>query len=91
MCLPICLKGHFAGMNLRGSIFAFESVQKEILKYISIYIFICIYVYTCFTFLLKIFLQRSNGTYIQVYMFEQIFVYISLHVFKYIYVCVNTH
>ena len=25
-CLHICVKGHFAGMNLRGSIFAFESV-----------------------------------------------------------------
>ena len=45
-------------------------------RYSNIYIYM--YVYTCFTFLLKIFLQRSNGTYIQVYIFEQIFVYISL-------------
>ena len=38
MCLPICVKGHFAGMNLRGLIFAFESVQKEIPKNTYIYI-----------------------------------------------------
>ena len=71
MCLPICVKGHFAGMNLRGSIFAFESVQKEIFKYI----YICIHL---LYFLVKdVFATKHWDIYFfQVYIVQQILVYI---------------
>ena len=59
MCLSICVKGHFAGMNLRGSIFAFESVYKEI----SISIFI--YMHFLYFLVKDVFATTvSTGTYI---------------------------
>ena len=42
------------------------------------------------TFLIGMHLQLSNGTYIQVYVFEQIFVYISLHISVYLWRCKYT-